>query len=705
MSATDVSKGSSARRLPYRLDVQALRAVAVAMVVLYHAGVAMPGGYVGVDVFFVLSGFVIGRGLLDELERTDRIDLKAFALRRVRRLLPAFALLVSVVVLLSSTIGSYGGFSLGSATAIWASLFNANTHLTFAREDYFSASTELNPLLHTWSLSIEEQFYFVFPSFMLIAWIVGRRSNRTTSRRALAVALSAVVVTTFLLSTVLVLGWVSATVPTPFGDLLVDRTFAFYNVVLRSWEFAAGALVAFVRAVPMSRRAAAAGTVTAALSLGIAAVAFDEHTAFPGPGALVPVAATVVLLIVGERSPLQSLFARRPLQWLGELSYGWYLWHWPAIVFAAALTTGTSLGSDWLIVAAAVGSLLPASLSLRLVENPIRHMELTPRRTLHLAAVCVMVPVAIVSLSLQIWDRYSEPAFTAVFDPHPGIDVDYGCDRSVRGVVDRSRCNFQTTPDGPDVLLVGDSNAGHFAEGAVAGFAEAGANLRIDTLSSCPFADTVQIASGREHGACQQFVDLQVSTLIADPVDVVLIGHAADVYINNPDYVFVDAAGTTLRSPEAKMSELADAFGRTIQSLTDAGIEVVVLQPVPRASDWDPLACSVLRWRTEEWGCERGSTFEDLEVQRAQMAILEASFHEAGARIEYPGDALCDGPCPGRFDDGTYVYRDARHISVSSSERLSGFFAELLAEPAVPSSSPAPNALASTKDDAGSEGN
>ena len=229
----------------HRRDVQGLRAIAVTAVVFFHAGFLLPGGFIGVDVFFVLSGFVIMLGLLRELEETDRIDLRAFMLRRIRRLLPALAVLLVVVLIASTFLAPIGGFDLGNTTSMMASLFNANTYLSLQQEDYFSTSTELNPLLHTWSLSIEEQFYFVFPAAVLFSWWVAKRVG-IDRRRTVGAVLVVGSVVSLGASIALTSGFVGLSRSFGFGVVRLDQSFAFYSAPTRAWEFAAGALFALV---------------------------------------------------------------------------------------------------------------------------------------------------------------------------------------------------------------------------------------------------------------------------------------------------------------------------------------------------------------------------------------------------------------------------------------------------------------------------
>lgn len=367
----------------FRADVQGIRGIAVLLVVAYHTGVALPGGFMGVDVFFVVSGYVITRLLAADLSTGGRLDFARFYLRRIRRLLPALAVTIGVVLAASTLLAPLGGQALAARTGAAAAVFNANTYLMRQGGDgYFDVGAELNPLLHTWSLSVEEQFYLVFPALLFLAWKVGRRFTDIGPMRSAILALAAISAVSFAGSLAL-----SHRV-TDLAGLGPD--IAFYSAPTRAWEFAAGGLLA-LGAATTSRLSGPATAAFAALGvamIGWSAVAFDAGTTWPGKAALAPVVGTALLLASGEpsgSSRINRLLEARPLRYLGDISYSWYLWNWPFVVFAAALWPQAS-GS--VKVAAAVASLLPAHLSYQWVENPIRKRPHPARRTTLALAGC-----------------------------------------------------------------------------------------------------------------------------------------------------------------------------------------------------------------------------------------------------------------------------------------------------------------------------
>src|SRR3954451_8836037 len=316
-----VTTGGTASR-GHRSDIQGLRAVAVLLVVLFHAELGFSGGFVGVDVFFVISGFVITAMLLNELHGTDTLRLARFYARRIRRLMPALALLIAVVALVGILAAPVGIQDVAARTGASASVFLGNFYLYFVPKGYFAAGSDLNPFLHTWSLAVEEQFYLVFPVVLLGAWKLGRRSRRSVGYACAALALLGLA--SFVLSYLLVHNHALPGISSP-------QEFAFYSSFTRAWEFAVGAILAFglVRLHTMPRGLAlAAGWIGIALVI-VVSLRYDASTPFPGTAAIAPVVGTVLVLASGSGGTrgVRRGLSVKPLVKLGDMSYSWYLWH------------------------------------------------------------------------------------------------------------------------------------------------------------------------------------------------------------------------------------------------------------------------------------------------------------------------------------------------------------------------------------------
>ncbi|WP_035772598.1 acyltransferase, partial [Arthrobacter sp. Br18] len=374
------ASGKSPRR-----DIQALRAIAVVLVVLNHLWPEMlPGGYVGVDVFFVISGYLITKHLMGELERTGGIALGRFYARRAKRLLPA-ALVVSVLSLVSACVFlPFSRWASIAAETIAATLYVENWWLAVQSVDYSAQNNAASTVQHYWSLSVEEQFYLVWPVFLLGVFVAARRFSRDRRRN--------------LILGLIVVGAASLAFSVYFT--YASRSEAYFVTPGRVWEFAAGALVAAAasslptrwgRSAPLAGLAQSAGFTMIAL----AALRYNEGTYFPGYAAIVPVLGTVLVICFGPRFPVWSPnypLSTRPVQFLGDISYSLYLWHWPLIILLPSVINRNLTDADRIWVAAA--SLLLAALTKKYVEDPGRTKLLasgSPRRTFGWTATAMII--------------------------------------------------------------------------------------------------------------------------------------------------------------------------------------------------------------------------------------------------------------------------------------------------------------------------
>jgi peptidoglycan/LPS O-acetylase OafA/YrhL len=363
-----------------RADIEGLRAIAVLAVLLFHAGVpGLAGGYVGVDVFFVVSGFLITSLLVTEKESSGSISLSSFYARRVRRLLP-----VAAVVAISTLVASWiwlEPLRLRSVAndVLAVATFSSNFVFASRGADYLQSTLPPSPLQHYWSLAVEEQFYFVWP--LLIAFLcIGASATSRVNVRVRIGLLSAVVT---VVSFVLCMRMMDSSQP-----------WAFFSPHTRAFELAIGALVAVIPMVTLKWYQSFAAIAAWCGLIGIVAtvVLFDETTRFPGPWALAPVLATAVVLRGGNATSWApvALLQLSPFQWLGSRSYSAYLWHWPIlIIVAAAFNRELSVTDGLVCIAIALGL---SEFSFRFIENPIRHnISLRGLRAAALATAIIAV--------------------------------------------------------------------------------------------------------------------------------------------------------------------------------------------------------------------------------------------------------------------------------------------------------------------------
>ena len=396
-----------------RADIQGLRALAVALVVLGHLGVpGLTGGYLGVDVFFVVSGFLITGLLIREQEQRGRISVPGFYARRARRILPAATLVLAATCLYVGATRSVARVADVVADTRWAALFAANWRFARLGTDYFAAGRAPSPVQHYWSLAVEEQFYVVWPGLLVVVLLLARRRPRTA---AWGVVLVAGLVS---------FGWAVA-------QLGSSRDTAYFSSFTRAWELAVGAALAL--ATPVVRRL----PTRARLPLGLlglagvllAAVTYDDLTRVPGWPALVPVLGTAALLAAGtgvDPTGVGRLLALRPLQWLGDRSYSVYLWHWPVLVLAPAWPSWPGLARSAALVVVIVAL---SVVGYHFVEQPFRTGRVpwvSRRRALVLwpASLALVLGATATSASLaqSALDR-SRAAAAEYYRHHPATPV------------------------------------------------------------------------------------------------------------------------------------------------------------------------------------------------------------------------------------------------------------------------------------------
>ncbi|MCR6689490.1 acyltransferase [Cellulomonas sp.] len=308
----------------FRRDVQGLRAVAVALVLAFHAGLPVPGGFVGVDVFFVVSGFLITGLIADEVARTGRLRLGRFYARRARRLLPAAALALTAVVVATLVWLPVTRWREIAGDVVATALYVVNWRLADRSVDYLAEGAAASPVQHFWSLAVEEQFYVIWPLLVVALVALARMRGRRVTRRALVVGVA-------------VVAWASVLWSVTLTDL--DPARAYFVTTTRVWELAAGALLALLahRVVRAPAGLLRAGGWAGLALLLLAAVLLDGGTPFPGTAALLPVGGTVLVLAAGLAGPGLRPLTAGVLQPVGAASYSLYLWHWPAVVVATSL--------------------------------------------------------------------------------------------------------------------------------------------------------------------------------------------------------------------------------------------------------------------------------------------------------------------------------------------------------------------------------
>ena len=662
-----------------RPDIQGLRAVAVLLVVAFHAGLSVPGGFTGVDVFFVISGFVITAMLLRDMDQRS-LSFAGFYARRVRRILPASALTISFVAIASIAAISSRAQNTTGTTGIAGSLFTANVLLSRARNGYFDVAPTSNPLLHIWSLSVEEQFYLVFPALLVVGFLIARkRFPAADPRRVIGAIVGAVAGGSFLVS------WYMTNHSFTVGSVAFNPQTAFYLAPTRAWEFAIGALIAL--AVPtivrLPHSIARALALAGAALVAVGAWGISGTTPFPGTAALLPVIGTALLIVAGTvaATPISTVLSLRPLTRIGDLSYSWYLWHWPFIVFASALFPAE--GRAPLI--AAMISLLPAWLSFKYLETPMRlDTRIRGRRAVLVAAICIVVPAGC-SYVLTHAPKPPQPAATKAFLTGTGTAHQTElrqCNQGVPLSQIAARCSWPVANAHGRVILIGDSNAGHFVEPAARASNELGYDLTVATYPDCPFVDLIIQNPVRPAttARCRNFVTQSLRQIVADKPNLVLIAASGPLYFTNPNPFREPASGQRATSPDGKARMWSKGLARVLHQLSAARVPTVLIRTVPQWETWDARSCAEARAYLAPRSCGADQTRAEVDAFRRRSVAADTRALRTApsvAAIDFT-EALCSPKRCATNRQNLWLYKDGRHLSVPGALTLTGGFRDAI---------------------------
>ncbi len=399
--SSDAEVTASARRPTFRPDIEGLRAIAVLLVVLFHAHVpGITGGFVGVDVFFVISGFLITSLLLRERDRSGRNSLLHFYARRARRILPAVSLtIVLTVVATYHWLGALAG-NRAADDGLWSSVFLANLHYAAVGTQYLGSQLPPSPLQQVWSLAVEEQFYVVWPALLILTAIVGKRWSL---HHRLAGVLSLIIVTSFAWSVI---------------ETAQNGTWSYFSPLTRAWELAIGGLVAVAsaRLKNMDWRVASSLSWVGMAAVLLSAFLFTSSTEFPGYAVALPVLGTVAVIVAGmstHRRGVDQVLKLPPFQIMGRLSYSLYLVHWPILIIAFEyagheLTLAQNLG----LVAI---SILVAAIMHFAIENPFRFGKFFAGHAVRSVVMGLLLILA--SFLFASWEIHSHTSSGPAFKP------------------------------------------------------------------------------------------------------------------------------------------------------------------------------------------------------------------------------------------------------------------------------------------------
>lgn len=609
----------------YRADVDGLRAVAILPVLLFHAGLTgFSGGYVGVDIFFVISGYLITGIIAREIDRRD-FSIIAFYERRARRILPALVPVIVAALIGAAWLYLPGDFESVPRSAIAALLFVSNLSF-FLETGYFQGGAETKPLLHTWSLAIEEQFYIGFPILLLL---IARWAPRWRIPAVAGIALISFV-------------WAVATQRDGTG-------FAFYLLPPRAWELLAGAVLA-LGAVPAVRRRGLREAISIAGvgAIAYAVLSFDARTVFPGVNALFPVLGSAALIHCAPGTMVGRLLSIPPMRAVGLISYSLYLWHWPLIVFTQYATNAPLSG--WSSVAVIAASIGVATLSWRYVEAPFRRPARIGRRAVFTQAAVAALALCLVSAAMLAaggWQSRFPAEVTRMADARGDFSPARGRCHDSDEAQARTACTLGATAP-PSSLLWGDSHGVELAFVIADLERRHGRAILQRTRSSCP---PVLGYDPPENPACARVNARVLDTIRADPGlrTIYLAAFWASDRYDDPQF--------------------AAALERTIALLVGNGRRVVLIGAVPPNRFDVPRRLAHL--------ARIGALAEARGVDRAEIAATDARLRTIARRWQgrglvyvEPSAALCGtGTCE-IVHAGAPLYFDAHHLSLAGARRV-----------------------------------
>ncbi|CAN1506828.1 COG1835 Predicted acyltransferases [Candidatus Nanopelagicaceae bacterium] len=597
-------------------QIQALRAFAAMLVVIYHAGITS-GGYIGVDIFYVISGYLITGLLLRELDKTGTLGLRAFYLRRVKRLLPTsfFVLFITAITawyLYPTSMRADLGKDIAAA-----GIYISNYLFAFWQMDYQNLSAIPPVVIHYWSLAVEEQFYLFWPFIILALYKKG-------GRRRVGQGVVAISIASFLFS---------------LYQTSVEPIWAFYSLPTRAWELGVGALLLYIPA----RIKFSQNYLWIALALFIyGTFIFRDSTPFPGTAALVPVFATAISLAAVHSWPkiINRIGTHRVIQWLGEISYPLYLWHWPLLVIPAVyLGRGLHIYEKLICVLA---TLIFADLTHRFIEEPLRHAQLPAKTVIRGGVIATAISL---SMGLAINSSHSDVVTLADGSKYSLAEImkkplvyDDGCHVN-NGETSSPDCTYGLRGAKRKIVLFGDSHAAQWFPTLEKLANEKGFELISLTKSACPGPAVTKVDTGeyknRDCFAWREYAFNRIKKI-------------------NPDAVLVSGFQhfEVPSQYSSRESWWREGEVKTYKSLQGSSQHIIYISDTPHPNRDIP-------------SCIAAGNLDRCNGSERSTPIFSPGYQKIN-----PTSWLCDRNCPGVIN-GLVTYRDSSHLSVAMARALS----------------------------------
>lgn len=633
----------------YRPDIEGMRAIAIVLVVLSHLSIdGFSAGFIGVDVFFVISGYLITGVLVREYESSAKIELLRFFSNRMRRLLPALMLVILVAGAVVYNIEPETTHLSQSMAAAMAVAWISNIYFAFSDANYFSSGSGENAFLHTWSLGVEEQFYIVWPLIILAYFKLHRKYAKVTA----LVPLFSIIAILSLLACIFI---------SQFNSI-----FSFYMMPTRAWQFSAGALawVLFRQGKYSSGFYGVTGWVGVILLMA-GLVGIDKNTVYPGWAAIIPTLAACALLVSGgilesNRSSVMTwpsrLLATPLMQGIGKISYAWYLWHWPVIIVGAYVAP---VKGDFLnTMAALLISLMLAILTHYMLENPVRYGRLA--RVRHgwqmLAAVSLIL---IANSQLLRWNAHAQEVlsiednsrYVQAKNDAPMI-YGFGCDDWFHSS-ELKPCVFGEDSAKKTAVIFGDSIGVQWFSTLAAMYDPHQWKIVVLTKSSCPMVDEIFFYQriGREYTECEEWRNKAIEWLQARKVDNIFLGSTA--------------------SSDFTEKQWTEGTGRILERLSRSADAIYVIEANPTLGFNGP-DCLIKEKREGGYKCQ--SLSENSQYSRVASFLKGVVDKYPKAHWVETASFVCpEGLCQAIRND-TVVFRDAQHLTATFTAKAAMHF-------------------------------
>jgi peptidoglycan/LPS O-acetylase OafA/YrhL len=671
----------------YRPHLDGLRAVAVYLVVLFHAGVDhFSGGFIGVDVFFVLSGYLVTQLLMRDLRSRGAIRFPRFYARRMRRLLPASLVALLTTAIVYSAVASRADTSSAVNAFKAAFLYVANWFFIHRSANYFATDVNNNPVVHFWSLAVEEQFYFIWPILLGGLYAVTRRFDRHAMRvMQIAVACG---------------GLASLLWALHLASQNLNR--AYYGTDTRAYQLLAGALIALspgiVRNVNVRRVALLAAPLALLVLVLFATSAINVDTVHRGIAAMITTSVLIIAIESARGGPVNRFLSTKPMVYLGQISYGTYLWHWPVIVIAVAVTDHSLSAMSTFAIAALLATGL-ASLSYHLIERPIREQRFLNR--ISPIVIATGLAIAVVS-ALVIIPHVLDPvragaetpqATATAGTPIPNIDfvkatafpttIKYAHFQPSWNCVGQPVSACLVVPGaGEKVLVIGDSHAQMFMAGLAKVAKEQGLALYESASAGCPWQHDVYIPEdnvGNDNTYTKNCIKMKKDLYgrVVEAVKPDLVIAISNDYLTRRVGVVLDENQHALPAPDPaalKRLEATDTAA-SLKTLTDSAKKVLIIDPIPTTDPaHDPYICLTKSKFIED--CRFIADTDAAAPLREVYGTVADNKSVYVADIDKlvcPYMPICDP-----IVNGLVVRHDYEHITPAFSLSLSGPLTDLL---------------------------